>query len=113
MITILPDGRDAFVLSDGDMAVLRCRYSCGEKEAELLELEELETFSDPGSVLHCAVVRAVLSKLVFAGVTKVLCRSGNPVMCRTLDLLKTERTDGEYRIDTVEFFARKCDGCGN
>ena len=102
MITILNEKRDSnevFVLSDGVNKLAECEYSLDS--AEILYAKAFIE-NDDTDLLFDSVIRAVLSRLDFAGKTDVI--SKNPDLRIILTKIGFKLVDGLLTINTTEFF---------
>jgi hypothetical protein len=102
MITILNEKKgtnELFVLSDGTEKLADCEYSM--HDAEIISAN-VYSVNDDSNLLYDSVVRAVLSRLDFAGQTKVI--SKNPDLCDILTKIGFRSGNDCLEIDTTEFF---------
>jgi len=91
----------SFVLSDGKSDLAECIYSFENAEIIGLSLSEGEELN-----FKEAVLRAALSKLDFAGKTKVICNKKE--LYGYLVQLGFEDEDGTLTVDTTGFFKPCC-----
>ncbi len=102
MITILNEKKgtnELFVLSDGTEMLADCEYSIND--AEIISAKVYSANED-SNLLYDSLLRAVLSRLDFAGKTKVI--SKNPDLRDILTKIGFRPGNDCLEIDTTEFF---------